>query len=106
MLTIIANFSIDLLELKKGKTTIVIVKASEVTVGKAANGTRLSARNVQSGVAANVLGGTVNSEVSIKLPGGPRIVASITKESAKEFASQLCDPVSAIVKATNVTIGV
>lgn len=103
---IITNSSVDSLNLEKGKTAYAIVKASEVIVGKGVDGTKLSARNVLPGKVTSLLDGAVNSEVAISLLGGTAIVASITKESVKALGLQQGDQVSAIIKASNVMIGV
>jgi molybdate transport system regulatory protein len=103
---IITNSSVDSLNLEKGKTAYAIIKASEVIVGKGVDGTKLSARNVLPGKVTSLLDGAVNSEVAISLLGGTAIVASITKESVKALGLQQGDQVSAIIKASNVMIGV
>jgi molybdate transport system regulatory protein len=106
VISIITNSSVDSLGLVEGKSAYAIVKASDVMVGKGLDGVRLSARNVLAGEVANVLDGAVNSEVEIGLRGGTTIVASITKESAHTLELRQGDAVSAIVKASNVLIGV
>jgi len=106
IVSVITNSSVDSLGLAEGKTAFAIVKASEVIVGKGVDGAQLSARNVLSGVVANALDGAVNSEVEITLAGGSTVVASITKESVHALALKQGDQVSAIVKASNVMIGV
>ena len=106
VISIITNSSVDSLGLVEGKSAYAIVKASDVMVGKGLDGVRLSARNVLAGEVANVLDGAVNSEVEIGLRGGTTIVASITKESAHTLELRQGDVVSAIVKASNVLIGV
>ena len=106
VVAIITNSSVDSLGLVEGKTAYAIVKASEVIVGKGVDGSLLSARNVLAGEVVSAADGSVNSEVEIKLPGGSLIVASITKESVHALGLQLGDKVSAIVKASNVMIGV
>jgi molybdopterin-binding protein len=50
--------------------------------------------------------GAVNSEVVIKLTGSAIVIASITKESVHALGLLQGDKVSAIVKASNVMIGV
>jgi molybdate transport system regulatory protein len=57
-------------------------------------------------VVANVEDGAVNSEVVIQLPGGSQIAASITKASVHALELKVGDNVSAIIKASNVIIGV
>lgn len=106
IVAIITNSSVESLDLAEGKTAYAIIKASEVIVGKGVDGAKLSARNVLLGEVTNVLDGAVNSEVSILLPGGIAMVASITKESVVKLGLQSGDQVSAIVKASNVMIGV
>ncbi len=106
IVAIITNTSVDSLGLEAGKTACAIIKASEVIVGKGIDGSLLSARNVIPGEVASVLDGAVNSEITIQLSGGTSIVASITKESVRRLGLQNGDKVSAIVKASNVMIGV
>jgi molybdate transport system regulatory protein len=106
VVAIITNSSVDSLGLKVNERAYAIVKASEVIVGKGVDGTKLSARNVLAGEVTGVLDGAVNSEVAIRLRGGAAIVASITKESVHALGLRQGDQVSAIVKASNVMIGV
>ena len=106
VISIITNSSIDSLGLEAGKTAYAIVKANEVIVGKGVDGSKLSARNVLPGEVISSHDGAVNSEVKIKLTGGTTVVASITKESVHALGLKQGDKVSAIVKASNVMIGV
>lgn len=50
--------------------------------------------------------GAVNAEVVIELPGGSEIVSIITKESADKLGLVVGKEAYAIIKATNVIIGV
>jgi molybdate transport system regulatory protein len=106
VVAIITNSSVDTLGLAEGEAAFAIIKASEVIVGKGVDGRKLSARNVLAGEVVKVQDGAVNSEVEIKLPGGTPVVASITKESVKALELKAGDQVSAIVKASNVMVGV
>jgi molybdate transport system regulatory protein len=106
IVAIITNSSIDSLGLEEGKPVYAIIKANEVIVGKGVDGTKLSARNVLVGEVTSLLDGAVNSEVAIGLTGGAAVVASITRESVHALGLQVGDQVSAIVKASNVMIGV
>ena len=106
IVSIITNSSIDSLGLVEGKTAYAIIKANEVIVGKGVDGSKLSARNVLAGEVIRSHDGAVNSEVAIKLAGGATVIASITKESVHALGLQQGDKVSAIVKASNVMIGV
>jgi molybdate transport system regulatory protein len=106
VVAVITNSSVDSLGLRVGSSAYAIVKASEVMVGKGVESAKLSARNVLAGEVTRLEQGSVNSEVEIKLAGGTAVVASITKASVKALDLQDGDKVSAIVKASNVLLGV
>jgi molybdate transport system regulatory protein len=103
---IITNASVDALKLKKGDAAFAVMKASEVMVGTDMNGVKLSARNVLPGVVSKVQDGAVNSVVTITLPGGSKVVASITKTSVKSLGLKKGKKASAIIKASSVMVGV
>jgi molybdate transport system regulatory protein len=106
VVSIITNSSVDSLGLETGKTAYAIVKANEVIVGKGVEKSQISARNLLQGEVISSHEGAVSSEVEIKLTGGATVVASITKESVHALGLKRGDKVSAIVKASNVMIGV
>ena len=67
---------------------------------------KLSARNILKGKVKQVKPGTVNSEITLELTGGAQIVAIITKESAESLGLTKGKDAYAIIKASNVMIGV
>ncbi len=67
---------------------------------------RLSARNVFKGKIKEIKPGTVNSEVILAITGGTQVVAIITKESVEKLGLAKGKDAYAIVKATNVMVGV
>ena len=67
---------------------------------------RISARNVIKGRVKKVMHGAVNSEITIRLPGGAEIVSVITKSSAKNLKLAKGKEAYVIIKATNVMIAV
>lgn len=67
---------------------------------------KLSARNTIKGTVKKVTHGVVNSEIVIELPGGIEIVSIITLESAKNLGLVEGKEAYAIIKASNVMIGV
>ena len=67
---------------------------------------KISARNVLKGKVKQVKHGVVNTEVIVELPGGAEIVSIITKESAQNLKLAKGKAVYAIIKASNVMIGV
>ena len=67
---------------------------------------RVSARNVLKGKIKSIKHGSVNSEVIVQLPGGLEITSIITKTSAENLSLREGKDVYAIIKATNVILGV
>jgi molybdopterin-binding protein len=70
------------------------------------NPMKLSARNVLAGKVKKVVHGAVNSEVVIELKGGAEITSIISKRSAQNLRLAKGKKVYAIVKASNVILGV
>ena len=67
---------------------------------------KLSARNVLKGKVKSIKQGAVNSEVIVQLPGGLEITSIITKTSVDNLSLKEGKDVYAIVKASNVMLGV
>jgi len=67
---------------------------------------KISARNILKGKVKQVKVGAVNTEVIVELPGGAEIVSIITKESADNLNLRKGKAVYAVIKASNVMIGV
>jgi molybdopterin-binding protein len=67
---------------------------------------KISARNILGGKIKSIKPGSVNDEIVVKLTGGDEIVAIITKESSKGLKLSKNKKVYAIIKASNVMIGI
>jgi molybdopterin-binding protein len=67
---------------------------------------KTSARNQLKGTVKSVTHGAVNSEIVIALPGGIEIVSIITKRSAESLGLAVGKEAYAVIKASNVMIGV
>ncbi len=67
---------------------------------------KISARNILKGKVKKMIPGAVNSEVVIEIAGGVEIVSIITKESAENLGLKEGSEVYAIVKASNVMVGI
>jgi molybdate transport system regulatory protein len=106
MVAVITNSSVDSLGLEPGKSAFAVIKASEVMIGMGVAASTISARNVLPGEIASIQQGAVNSEVEVQLAGGTKVVASITKASVERLQLYKGVSVSAIVKASNVVVGV
>lgn len=67
---------------------------------------KISARNTLKGTVKKITPGAVNTEVIIALPGGVEIVSVITKESAESLGLAVGKEAYAVIKASNVMVGV
>jgi len=66
---------------------------------------KLSARNVLDGTITEIVKGAVTSHVKLDI-GGTTVTASITNESVAELGLTVGGKASAVIKATDVMIGV
>lgn len=67
---------------------------------------KLSARNILKGKIKTVTHGAVESEIVIELSPGVEIVSTITKASAEQMKLKEGKTAYAIVKASNVIVGI
>ena len=67
---------------------------------------KISARNTLKGTVKKITPGAVNTEVVIALPGGLEIVSVITKESAENLGLTVGKEAYAVIKASDVMVGV
>lgn len=67
---------------------------------------KISARNQFEGTVESVSLGAVMAEIVVRLRGGERIVSAITAESAKRLGLSPGRTVTAIIKSTEVMIGI
>ncbi|HEY1573707.1 MAG TPA: molybdopterin-binding protein [Pseudonocardiaceae bacterium] len=67
---------------------------------------RLSARNQLSGTVAEIEPGAVMTIVKIQLDGGQEVTASVTRESVQDLDLKVGSPVKAVIKSTEVMLGV
>lgn len=67
---------------------------------------KISARNKLQGKVIKINQGSVNTEVTIELATGVEITSIITKTSAEDLGIEIGKKVYAVVKASNVLVGV
>jgi molybdate transport system regulatory protein len=103
---VITLVSADALGLSQGQPAFAIIKASEVMIGTDIDSAQISARNVLKGTVAGIVEGVVNNELTLDLEGGSQVVATITRNSFETLALRPGSAASAIIKASNVMIGV
>jgi molybdate transport system regulatory protein len=106
IVAIITHESTESLGLKEGAQAFALIKASSIIVATGDGDMRLSARNQLAGVIDRVQTGAVNSEVSIVLPGGGVIAATVTRASGQTLELAAGKPATAMFKASSVILGV
>jgi molybdopterin-binding protein len=67
---------------------------------------KLSARNILKGKVKAIAAGAVNSEVTVALPNGTELVSIITNASAQALNLKKGKKVYAVIKASNVILGI
>lgn len=97
--------SIEDLGLKAGKEAFAIIKATNVMFATAKI-TGISARNQLAGTVEKVKEGAVNGHVVLRTANGDKITGSITNEAIEALGLKEGEPAVAIVKATDVIVGV
>jgi len=105
IVAIVTHDSAVSLGLAPGVAAFALVKASSVIIALG-DGAGLSARNRLSGAVARVVTGAVNSDVTIALPGGGSVGATVTRESEGALALREGMAVTAVFKASSVILGV
>ncbi|MBD9525744.1 MULTISPECIES: molybdopterin-binding protein [Paracoccus] len=66
---------------------------------------KISARNILDGTIVEITKGAVTSHIKLDI-GGKTVTASITNESAAELGLEVGGKASAVIKASDVMIGV
>ena len=95
------------LGLTEGKTAYAVIKATNVMF---ATGTErianISARNQLAGTIVKVTEGAVNGHVSLEMADGNVVSGSITNEAIESLGLKVGDPALAVIKATDVMVGI
>ena len=94
------------LDLKAGKEAVFLFKAPSVIISKGENDLRLSATNQIKGKITAVKEGAINAEIDVRTAGGENLSAIVTNSSVKNLALKKDDEVTAIIKATQIIVGV
>lgn len=102
----VTNDSVAELGLAAGKAVKAIVKASSVLVLADGADVKLSARNRLEGTVSAIIEGPVSSSVTIALPSGDSVFATITHEGSIALGLKVGLPAAAIFKAPSVIVGV
>ena len=103
---IVTNESVQSLGLAIGKQATALVKASSVLVSLEGTDVKLSARNCLTGKITAVHEGPTSAEVTINLPSGAAIRATITYDASRELGLQTGLTATAVFKAQSVIFAV
>ena len=103
----ITRESIKELGLTEGKAVYAVIKATNVMF---ASGTErianISARNQLAGTIVKVTEGAVNGHVSLEMADGNVVSGSITNEAIESLGLKVGDPALAVIKTTDVMVGI
>jgi molybdate transport system regulatory protein len=106
VVAVVTRSSTEALNLDIGVDAFALIKASWIILLPIASGVRLSARNQLAGRVLKITSGAVNAEVTIELPSGNSIVATITNDSVSNLALAPGVAITAAFKASSVIVGV
>lgn len=107
--TIVATLteaSVKTLNLKVGSPAVAVVKAPSVSLMSGTPEYRFSARNQLGGTVGGIHTGSVNSQVTLTLAGGSKLVAVVTNDAVSALGLKPGEPVVALFKAGQVMVGV
>jgi molybdate transport system regulatory protein len=97
--------AVDDLKLEDGQPVVVLFKSTESAVATEAVA-GLSIRNQITGTISAITFGSVMTIVTIDIAGGQTVTAVITKDAAQDLGLASGDPVTVLVKSTEVSVGV
>lgn len=103
---VITKDSLEELALRRGSEAFALVKATWVVLAGDGPEPRVSARNRYRGTVERVVQGAVSAEIDLRLRGGDRVSAVITKDSARELGLARGRRAWALFKASSVILGV
>lgn len=106
IVAMVTNDSVKTLGLAVGSDAAALVKASAVLVLTEGDGLKLSARNCLKGKIARITEGPVSAEISIALPGGHSVHATITHDASVEMGLKVGGEATAVFKASAVIVAV
>ncbi|MGM9428870.1 TOBE domain-containing protein [Hydrogenophaga sp. MI9] len=98
--------SVQSLGLKLGSTAVAVIKAPSVSLMSGAPEYRFSARNQLTGTVSAIHAGAINSQVTLTLAGGSRLVAVVTNDAVSALGLKTGEAAIALFKAGHVMVGV
>lgn len=104
--TVITNKSAENLDLHIGSEAFALIKASTPVLMADHDEIRLSARNQIRGTVSSVEPGAVNSEIQLDIGNSKTLTVIVTRQSAESLAIRPGDSMRAIIKASQIILGV
>ena len=106
IVAVVTRESVESLALVEGAEVMALVKSSSVVLAQELRPDQVSARNVLCGQVSRLVTGPVTHEVTIDLPGGNTVTATVTKESAIRLGLETGSKTCALIKASGVLLAV
>ncbi|MDY0261809.1 TOBE domain-containing protein [Syntrophotalea acetylenica] len=104
--SLITNESVESLGLEIGAPVVAMAKAPAVMVIKELGKARLSACNILQGTVQRIIEGQVDCDVTLELPGGTTVSATLTLASDQSLDLREGDEAWAVVQESSVILGV
>ncbi len=98
--------SVMSLGLKLGSPVVAVIKAPWVSLMSGTPEYRFSARNQLTGTVSGIHAGAINSQVTLTLAGGSKLIAVVTNDAVTEMGLKPGVAAVALFKAGHVLIGV
>ncbi len=106
IIALVTAESCERLGLAVGGSVMAMVKSSAVLLATGVSDQQVSAQNILRGQVARVVDGPVSSNVTIDLPGGNTVCATVTKESVAKLALDVGSDACALIKSSSVMLAV
>lgn len=104
--SLITNESVESLGLEIGAPVVAMAKAPAVMVIKELGKARLSACNILRGTVQRIIEGQVDCDVTLELPGGTTVSATLTLARDRSLDLREGDEAWAVVQESSVILGV
>lgn len=98
--------SVQSLGLKVGSTAVAVIKAPSVSLMSGTPEYRFSARNQLTGTVSAIHAGAINSQITLTLTGGSKLVAVVTNDAVSALGLKTGETAIALFKAGHVMVGV
>lgn len=106
MYALVTRAMVNVLDLEVGSKVVILIKTHDVMLITDYADVIFSAHNQLSGTILSITESTVSADVRVRLDGGGTIAAVITMESVRDMGLSPGTPVTVMVRASNVIVGV